>query len=203
MLDELLTTPGVTEHSRLRSSVGFMALHGGLEDGTFEIADAAAAESGASFYGVLQPPDLSWHVPSHRYATEQSPALAEFCDRVEVAISVHGYGGVRDSPHRWLTILLGGGGRAQAAVVAAELRTRLLDYVVLDDLEEMPRQYRGVHPDNPVNRVRAGGVQIELPPRVRGTSPIWADHDFERSPMVPHTRALVDGLVAAAEELAS
>ena len=31
-------------------------------------------------------------------------------------------------------------------------------------LEDM---MRGIHPDNPVNRAREGGVQIELPPRVR------------------------------------
>jgi phage replication-related protein YjqB (UPF0714/DUF867 family) len=31
----------------------------------------------------------------------------------------------------------------------------------------MPSTLRGVHPDNPVNRPRAGGVQLELPPRIR------------------------------------
>ena len=40
------------------------------------------------------------------------------------------------------------------------------------------------------------GVQIELPPRVRGSSPVWADWDH--SQMVPPMAALIDGLVAAA-----
>ena len=31
----------------------------------------------------------------------------------------------------------------------------------------MPPELRGVHPANPVNRPRLGGVQIELPPRIR------------------------------------
>jgi phage replication-related protein YjqB (UPF0714/DUF867 family) len=30
---------------------------------------------------------------------------------------------------------------------------------------------RGLHPENPVNRARAGGVQLELPPRVRNLGP--------------------------------
>jgi phage replication-related protein YjqB (UPF0714/DUF867 family) len=53
-----------------------------------------------------------------------------------------------------------------------------------------------LHPDNPVNRVRGGGTQLELSPRVRGISP--------RSPLPgddglsPVTSALVHGLVAAA-----
>ena len=59
-----------------------------------------------------------------------------------------------------------------------------------------PRELRGLHPDNPVNRVRGGGTQLELSPRVRGISP--------RSPLpgddglAPATSALVQGLVATA-----
>ena len=33
-----------------------------------------------------------------------------------------------------------------------------------------PRRARGLHPDNPVNRARETGVQIELPPRCGGTT---------------------------------
>jgi len=186
----------------LRSEVGFMALHGGLEAGTFEIAREAAERAGASLYAVVQPDDLHWHVPSRRYSLEDSPALASFCDHIGVVISVHGYGGVRDSDQRWLTILVGGGGRPEAALVGGELRRRLPDYVVIDEIDDIPVQYRGVHPDNPVNRVRRAGVQVELPPRVRGTSPIWADHDFDAEPWVPHTTALLEALVAAAGRVA-
>ena len=38
------------------------------------------------------------------------------------------------------------------------------------------------------------GVQIELPPRVRGSSPLWWDWQGD---LVPHTRSLIDGLVTA------
>ena len=198
MLAELLATPGVTEHCELRSEIGFLALHGGLEANTWEIAREAADRCDASLYGVVQPADLNWHVPSNRYELAESPQLTAFCDHVEVAVSLHGYGGVVDHPDRWLTICVGGAGRDHAAVVAAALRGSLTDYRILDSFDQIPPQYRGVHPDNPVNRVRAGGVQIELPPRVRGSSPIWADHPFDEEPWVPHTAALLDALVTAA-----
>ena len=40
-------------------------------------------------------------------------------------------------------------------------------------------------PTNPVNLCRGGGVQIELPPRVRGASPMW--WDWEGPGLTPHT----------------
>lgn len=201
MLDELLATDGVTEHCELRSRVGFMALHGGLEANTFEIAREAADRTGASLYAVVQPDRLTWHVPSKLYLLEESPSLTAFCDHVDIAISLHGYGGVREHPNRWLTICVGGGGRDEAALVGAALRGSLPDYEVFDQLHEIPPQYRGVHPDNPVNRVGRAGVQIELPPRVRGSSPIWAEHDFDTEPWVPHTAALIDALTAVVARL--
>jgi hypothetical protein len=47
-----------------------------------------------------------------------------------------------------------------------------------------------------VNLARHGGVQIELPPRVRGSSPLW--WDWEGPGLTPHTEALIEGLVEAA-----
>jgi phage replication-related protein YjqB (UPF0714/DUF867 family) len=55
---------------------------------------------------------------------------------------------------------------------------------------------RGVHPDNPVNRVRGGGVQLELSPRVRGISPRSRPPGDDGLSSV--TSALVRGLAAAA-----
>ena len=43
---ELLAHPEVVEELELRSTVGFLALHGGLEPGTAEIARDAAARGG-------------------------------------------------------------------------------------------------------------------------------------------------------------
>ena len=65
MFDELLAHPGVREVSELRSRFGFMAFHGGnLETGTDEIVAGRRRASGASYYAIIQPPDLRWHLPS-------------------------------------------------------------------------------------------------------------------------------------------
>jgi phage replication-related protein YjqB (UPF0714/DUF867 family) len=167
VLQELLALPGVEERTVLRSEFGFLALHGGLEQGTAEIAAAAAEASGASFYAVVQPDDLRWHIPSRNYDPEDSGALAAFLVHVDVVVSVHGFGGVRGADDRWTTALVGGGNRGLATRVARALTAALPHYRWIDDIECMPPHLRGLHPDNPVNRARHGGAQLELPPRVR------------------------------------
>ena len=67
---------------------------------------------------------------------------------------------------------------------------------MVTELEAMPKELRGLHVTNPVNLARQQGVQIELPPRVRGSSPIWKD--WKGPGLVPHTTALIDALTAAA-----
>jgi phage replication-related protein YjqB (UPF0714/DUF867 family) len=190
---DLLAQPGVVEELTLGSRVGFLAFHGGsLERMTDVIAREAAARSGASYYGVLLPEGLHWHIPSKLVDPAASPRLAELLDHVDVALAVHGYG----RPDRWTTILLGGGNRALADHLATHLRPALPEYTIVADLTEVPRELHGLHPDNPVNRARGGGVQVELPPRVRGMGPFWADHAGDG--LVPHTEALIEGLASAA-----
>ena len=197
MFDELLAHPGVEEVSELRSRFGFMAFHGGnLEKGTDEIALAAAERSGASTYAIIQPPDLRWHLPSTSIDPVHSPALASFLDHVEVVVTVHGYG--RDG--LFTTLLLGGSNRRLAAHVGGHLRVGLPDYDIRDRLDQIPRELRGLHPENPVNRPMAGGVQVELPPRVRGLGPYWDQRPDDRGAdgRVPHTEALIASLAEAA-----
>lgn len=183
---DLLAHPGVTERVEIRSRFGFMAIHGGsLERGTAEIAVDAAARSGASLYTVEQPEDFRWHLPSHLVIPEDSPALAEFLDHVELVVSVHGFG--RDG--YWTRLLLGGADRALAARVAVFLRAGLDGYDIIEDLDAIPEGLRGLHPENPVNRTRGGGVQLELPPRVRGLGP---------KGNAQHVEALVTALAQAA-----
>jgi phage replication-related protein YjqB (UPF0714/DUF867 family) len=193
VFDELLRHPGVEEVLELRSTFGFMAYHGGsLEEVTDVIAAAAAARAGASYYGVLQPADLQWHIPSTQVDPLHSPQLAAFLDHIDVAITVHGYG--REG--YWTTLLLGGGNRTLADHVGAHLRAALPAYEIATELERIPLPLRGLNPRNPVNLPQGGGVQLELPPRVRGTSPLWWDWDGPG--LNPHTEALIDGLAAAA-----
>jgi phage replication-related protein YjqB (UPF0714/DUF867 family) len=190
---ELLAADGVEEDLELRSPFGFLAFHGGnLEAGTDVIAAAAAEAAGASLYAVRQPDDLRWHIPSIEVTPEDSPALAAFLDHVEVAVAVHGYG--RDG--WWTRLLLGGRNRDLARHVADHLRTALPGYEVVDDLDGIPPELRGIHGANPVNRCPGAGVQLELPPRVRQWTPFWSD--LEPGEPIPHTADVIAGLAAAA-----
>ncbi len=190
---ELLATDGVREELELRGRVGFMAYHGGsLEEMTDVIAAAAAERSGASYYAVLQPPNLNWHIPSHKVSPEASPALRTFLEHIDIVITVHGFG----RQGYFTSLLLGGQNREFAEHVGGHLRAHLPAYEILTDLDRIPRELRGLHATNPVNLPTRQGVQIELPPRVRGSSPMWAD--WEGPSMTPHTESLVSGLAAAA-----
>lgn len=191
---ELLAHDGVEEDLELRSTFGFMAFHGGnLEEGTDVVAAGAAAEAGASLYAVRQPTSLRWHIPSIEVAPAESPGLARFLDHVDVAVAVHGFGRVE----LWTTLLLGGRHRPLATHLAEHLRAALPGYTVIDDLDAIPVDLRGVHPRNPVNLPRHGGVQLELPPRTRSRSvPMW--RDLPDTQPVPHQIDLIAGLAAAA-----
>jgi phage replication-related protein YjqB (UPF0714/DUF867 family)/gamma-glutamylcyclotransferase (GGCT)/AIG2-like uncharacterized protein YtfP len=191
-LSQLLADPAVEETSTLRSSFGFLAIHGGgLERMTDVIAEKAAEAAGASVYVIRHPDEYPHHLSSALYDPEQSDRLAEFLGHVHTTVSLHGYGRIGRSTD----LLAGGSNRA----LAEHLR-RTVDvpgYQLITDLDAIPRELRGLHPDNPVNRTRDGGVQLELTPMVRGLSP--------RSPLpsddglMPATSALIHGLVAAAK----
>ena len=68
----------------------------------------------------------------------------------------------------------------------------------MTELDDIPRELRGLHPDNPVNVPRRGGVQLELPPRVRGLGPRWADWTSEAP--VPPMAALIAALATTARD---
>lgn len=190
---ELLAHPEVDEVSALRGRFGFMAYHGGgLEEMTDVIAQAAAEQCGASYYGVHQPVGMERHIPSVHIDPAVSPALQSFLDHVDIVVTVHGFG----RQGFFTSLLLGGRNRELAHHVGGHLRAVLPAYDIVTDLDEIPRDLRGQHSDNPVNLPRLQGVQIELPPRVRGSSPLW--WDWEGPGLTPHTQALVDGLAAAA-----
>ena len=189
----LLAQPGVREVSELRGRVGFMAYHGGaLEAMTDVIARRAAELSDASCYSVIQPQGMRDHLPSIQVKPAESELLAEFVEHVDIVITVHGYG------RRGLfgSLLLGGTNRTFAHHVGEALQRHLPAYDVRTDIDGIPLPLRGLHPANPVNLPRHAGVQVELPPRVRGSSPLW--WDWEGPGLTPHTNALIEGLAAAA-----
>jgi phage replication-related protein YjqB (UPF0714/DUF867 family) len=197
VFDELLAHPGVEEICTLRSSFGFMAFHGGsLEQKTDDIARAAAEQGGASVYAVVQPPGFRWHLPSSQIDPVHSELLTAFLDHVDVAVAVHGFG----RQDMFTTLLLGGQNRDLGRHVGLSLQGALPEYDIVDELDRIPKELRGLHPDNPVNRPRQGGVQLELPPRVRGLGPFWTDFRAEHGDDVhpPHTQALIAALADAA-----
>ena len=193
-LTELLARPDVVEQCELRSTFGLMAIHGGgLEVMTDVIAAAAAESTGASYYAVVHPDDVDHHLSSLRYRVEESSALAAFVDHVDVAVSLHGYG--REGS--WTSILAGGRNRQLAATVVSEVATRLPDYEVVTELDRIPIELRGLSTRNPVNLPRQRGVQLELPPRVRGLSPLSPPPGDDG--LSPPTRALIEALAAVVE----
>ncbi len=190
----LLDSPGVVEVLEIRSRFGFMAFHGGsLERMTDVVAAEAARRSNSSFYAVLQPENMRWHLPSAELDPEASPALKELVEHVDVAVAVHGYG----RHGSWTRLLLGGSNRDLAAHVGWHLAHALPDHSMVDDVTNIPPELRGMHPRNPVNLPRHGGVQLELPPRVRGLTPHWSH--WQGPGLVPPVEALVEALATAAQ----
>lgn len=190
---DLLASPGVVERCELHGPVGFMAYHGGaLEAMTDVIAERAAVACGASFYGVVQPDGMRHHLPSTQVSPDESPMLRSFLDHVRVVVTVHGFG----RRGMFASLLLGGNNRPFAHHIASRLRVALPAYDIVTDLAVIPITLRGVHPANPVNLAEQSGVQIELPPRVRGSSALW--WDWEGPGLTPHTESLIGALADAA-----
>jgi len=199
MFRDLLQHPDIDEvcvlrdhHSERSRRIGFMAYHGGgLEEMTEVVAQLAAARGDCSYYGVHQPRGMERHVPSIEVSPDDSEHLRAFLDHVHVVVTIHGYG----RQGYYSTLLLGGQHRDFARHIGGHLRRHLPAYRIIDDVDEIPKELRGLHPRNPVNLPPARGVQIELPPRVRGTTPLF--WDWEGPALPPHTESLVDALVEA------
>jgi phage replication-related protein YjqB (UPF0714/DUF867 family) len=195
VLREFLERREVTELCELRGRFGVMAYHGGnLERTTDAVAEEVARRTGASFYGVVQEAPHRHHVASTHFDPQHSSALAEFMNHVDIVITVHGYG--RRRLHRHL--LLGGRNRQLARHVAKHLRAGLpRRYHVLDDLDAIPKELRGQHPRNPVNRPPHYGVQIELPPSIRWNLREWGWSDHEGVARTADVGRLIDSLSVA------
>jgi len=194
---QLLELPGVEEELILRSTFGFCAFHGGNPERRTELVAREAAErAGASFYGVMQPKGTRRHIPSKFVSPEESSQLAAFIDHCEVVVAIHGYG----KQGRWIDLLFGGQNRPLANHMASHVARAAPMYRCVSELDDIPASLRGVHPDNPANLPRGGGVQIELPPRIRGLTPMalyWPSHDY-RTDRFPHLEWLIEGLAEGA-----
>jgi phage replication-related protein YjqB (UPF0714/DUF867 family) len=156
------------EHTDVRliegSRVGVLALHGGLEGGTAELAEHLSTAVGCTSLVFRQRGGHPWlHIPSADHARRDSPQLHEFLRHVHVVLSIHGHSG-KSGSH---SIYLGGANRALAGVLAERLRRRAPAYEAVVDIRRIPPKLRGMNPNNPVNQAGIPGVQVELPPSAR------------------------------------
>ncbi|MGW2649377.1 poly-gamma-glutamate hydrolase family protein [Streptomyces sp. NPDC001393] len=142
------------------NGIGLLALHGSNEGGTAELARTVAHRCGATSLVFTQPGvRRPVHIPSPRMAVDHCALLREFLERVALTVSLHGH--LRpEAPH---TVFLGGGNRDAAHVLAEAFATGIPQFPAVTDLRAIPASLRGVHPRNPVNLTRLGGVQVELP----------------------------------------
>ena len=174
MATNLLETSDAYEELEIRSEIGLMAYHGGtLEKATDVIARETAELCGASYYGLIQTNDDPLHFPSTKLFDYGSENLNVFFQHVKVVITIHGYG----REHLFHSVLLGGRNRALASHLASFLKMALPDYSFENDLEQIPKELRGLHPKNPVNIPALTGVQVELPPTLRWNREEWGWSD--------------------------
>jgi len=198
---ELLAQPGVVEEVEMRGAFGFFAYHGGpVERVTSLIGRAAAERAGATFYGIDQPGESPLHLPSTRFDPSESTALTQVLTHIDTVCTVHGYGRELERQR----VLLGGQNRELAQIAYEELTARLPDtYRVVVDLEDIPKELRGVHAKNPVNLPSNQGVQVELPPGLRWNR---SAHTWGDSPGLEPTvgiTAVIDSLAAMAQRWAA
>ena len=172
-----------------------MAFHGGwLEEVTDDIAvDRRPAQRGLGVCLPARPRRSVASAQSLLRSHADSPVLRQFLDHVDVVVAVHGFG----SP---AAVAGGAAGRSQphAGVPCRGASDRTA--AALRD-PPSPRGDPHARWRASTHAIRAtcrahGGVQIELPPRIRGKSPMWTG--FQGPGRVPHHEALIEGLAAAA-----
>ncbi|MFD4787345.1 poly-gamma-glutamate hydrolase family protein [Streptomyces sp. NPDC058459] len=173
---------------RLAGPVGLLALHGGVEGGTAELASEVATRTGATLLTFTQPEGPPTHIPSTRMPP--CTPLTTFLSHATLTISLHGHSR-RTAPR---TIYAGGSNRPAARILATALSHRAPAFEPITTLADIPRPLRGLHPDNPVNQTRDGGAQLELPILARTT------HPRPTNPEIPPTE-VVEGIVAGVRVL--
>jgi phage replication-related protein YjqB (UPF0714/DUF867 family) len=201
-----VTRTELTEHVRIEGvpmvatlvrggDVGLLALHGAREGGTAELAHLVAGRCGATSLVFTQPGTRRpVHITSTRMAVDHCALLREFLAGVSLTVSLHGHR--RSDAAR--TVFVGGGNRHAALVVARELATSAPGFRAVTDIAAIPAGLRGLHPGNPVNMTRRGGVQLELPPAARTSGAARRDGVPDEPP-----RPVVEALVAGVARLSA
>lgn len=135
-------------------SVMIVASHGGgIEPGTSEVADAAAAEEFAfyAFEGLKPRGNFDLHITSTRF---DEPVCLSLIERSQVVLTIHGEHGQTDGP----LVFAGGLHGPLRRRIESALRARGFDVRRHTDPD-----LQGLDPRNLCNRGQAGrGVQLEL-----------------------------------------
>jgi phage replication-related protein YjqB (UPF0714/DUF867 family) len=164
----VLRDPAVREVFLPGHRVGIFAPHGGgIEPGTEEIARAVAQATGATLY-VLSAKRPSGNTALHVSVTRMVPGVSQKLDlalaATRVAIAIHGHGRTKDGGPVYVSGLADDAVSLCAGAMRHALRGA---YEIIDDLDRIPEDLAGLEKENLVNRVPAGGVQIELPRSLR------------------------------------
>lgn len=162
-------------HARPDSSVAIVAPHGGgIEDGTSELARAAAgADLNLYLFEGCRPAYnyRALHLTSHRF---DEPRCLELIARCERVVTIHGCDG--EDP----VILLGGLDVVLARDLAAALASA--HFEVATEGHRFP----ATNPANICNRGASGrGVQVEVPHRLRRGAPVEGIARALRSVLAP------------------
>ena len=164
-LSELLADPAVIELKPVAIPVrlpGHPRRRSGADDGRHRRAAADAA--GASVYLLRHPRAIRTIYRRPAISPQASARLSEFLEHVDVVVSVHGYGRIGRSTQ----LLAGGGNRALAQHLARHIDVP--GYQVVTDLDAIPAELRGLHPDNPVNRGAAAAPSSNSPRGCAGSA---------------------------------
>lgn len=134
------------------SKVAIMAPHGGgIEPGTFEIADAIAGNEHTfyAFKGIKKSGNKILHINSNRY---DEPTGLKTSENASVVISIHG------CRYKKEIVFIGGKNNELKQKIMYALKTAGLKSVI----SELPG-LRGISPENICNRCKSGkGVQLEI-----------------------------------------
>ncbi len=156
---------GFVEYARFAGGVAVLAVHGGgIEPGTEELAEYAAAETGCSLYvfsGRLEKGNSRLRRMSRSLFREEDSLRSRVIGQANAVISIHGHG--RDANEIYAV----GASEVLKGMFVELMAQRLPAFPVVTDPAKIPKGLAGLHPDNVVNLPAGGGLQLELPARLR------------------------------------
>ena len=143
------------------TKIAVLAYHAKTEAGTAEIAEAVHEKSPSSMY-VFK----GNRVASTKVTHTHSDKLKSLVKEAETAVSVHGYKNKKGVDNN--VIYVSGQHGKLSSKIAKELQKNFGDnYHIETNPDYIPKHLQGKSDYNIVNKFEKGGVQIELPEKLR------------------------------------